>query len=254
MDNIILIFILILCAVIYMRTIKITTLIPDNGMPQSSKQVFVKKKEDYKKYTVKMVIRWEQLTKKPFHQMDYSSKNDIDALIYVMSVDNTPYTFEVFKEAVTNDKIFKDLMRSIEKSMAIMAQFQKEGSVGDGRDSSSGTCSIGEIVSMLVMDGLSAHYAMEEMELCDLPLYIDAYEKRRKESMESSRLWTYITILPHIDGKKVPSPQSLYPFPWEEAEMKKVAEKEIKDNEETFRKFFSGELFDLDKVNWKNKN
>ena len=68
------------------------------------------------------------------------------------------------------------------------------------------------------------------MELCDLPLYIKAYEKKRKEEMESGRMWTYLTILPHIDARKMKNGvKDLILFPWEEAE--REAEKEINEIE-----------------------
>lgn len=56
-----------------------------------------------------------------------------------------------------------------------------------------------------------------------MPLFIAAYQTNRKELMESDRLWTYLTILPHVDGKKLPSARDLYPFPWEEEEMMEEA-------------------------------
>jgi hypothetical protein len=207
----------------------------------------------FHRYTVRMIIRWEQLMKKPFSQMDYSSKEDIDAFLYVMNVDNTPYTFEVFKTALENDGIFKDLMLRLDRAMGIMAQFQGTESSDDTKSEGGISCSIGEIVSMLVMGGLDAHYAMEEMDLCDLPLYIEAYERKRKEELENARLWTYISILPHIDGKKVSSPQVLYPFPWETDEMRRKAEKEMRENEEQLMKFLNGDLFDINKINWKSR-
>lgn len=68
-------------------------------------------------------------------------------------------------------------MLRLEKAMGIMAQFQEDKVADDVPSDATLSCSIGEIVSMLVMGGLDAHYATEEMSLCDLPLYIEAYEK-----------------------------------------------------------------------------
>ncbi|MFS2831482.1 hypothetical protein ACMSEG_24965 [Bacteroides faecis] len=209
----------------------------------------------FKKCTIKMIIRWEQLMKKPFSQIDYTDKEDVDALLYVMNMDGMKdmYTYSVFKTAISNDKIFKELISGIERMSIVSSQFQK------ALDSSGGTvasesCFVGEIVAMLIMDGLDAHYAMEEMEIYDLPLYIEADNRKRREFLESERLWTYMTILPHIDGKKLRSAQDMYPFPWEIQEMKDKAEAEIKANEEDFRKFMAGELFDINKVNWSKSN
>ena len=102
------------------------------------------------------------------------------------------------------------------------------------------------------MSGLDAHYVLNEMELCDMPLYIEAYERKRKEEMEGSRLWTYLTILPHIDAKKMKNgAKDLIVFPWEEEEARKNAEQEMKDNEGNLKKFLSGDLFDINSINWK---
>ena len=46
--------------------------------------------------------------KKPFSQIDYTDKEDVDALLYVMNMDGMKdmYTYSVFKTAISNDKIF----------------------------------------------------------------------------------------------------------------------------------------------------
>lgn len=204
-----------------------------------------------KRYTIKMIIRWEQLVKKPFYQIDYSNREDVEALLYVMNMDNMKdtYTYSVFQTAMSNDKIFKELLSDMENISIISSQFQEYLKREDTTDIES-SCFVGEIVSMLIMDGLDAHYAMEEMEIFDLSLYVQAYNKKKRENMESERLWTYLSILPHVDGKKLRSAQEMYPFPWEIQEMKEKAEAEIKANENEFRKFIAGELFDINKINW----
>lgn len=210
----------------------------------------------YQRYTIKMIIRWEQLVKKPFCKIDYSNKEDLEKLLYVMNIDNMKesYTYPVFQTALSNDKIFKDLLSDIEHISIISSQFQEPVKQGDTSVDEDSSCFVSEIVSALIMEGLDAHYAMEEMELYDLSMYVQACNKKKKERMESERLWTYMSILPHVDGKKLRSAQEMYPFPWEIQEMKEKAEAEIKANESEFKKFISGELFDISKVNWNNKN
>ena len=97
---------------------------------------------------------------------------------------------------------------------------------------------IGNIVSTLIMSGLDATYALEEMELCDLPMYIEAYERKRKEEMEASRLWTFFTMLPHIDSKKMKNgAMDLITFPWEEVEATREAERAINEDIDRFEQF-----------------
>lgn len=172
--------------------------------------------------------------------MDYSDREDVEALLYTTTICNSDcvrHTFDVFRTTLTNKKIVRKTVLRLERETAMLRQFQKkqEGANLDNADGSPET--ISGIVSTLIISGLDARYALEEMELCDLPLYIEAYEKKRKEDMESARMWTYLTILPHIDAKKMKNgAKDLIAFPWEEQE--KEAEKEIKETEiERFEAF-----------------
>ena len=78
------------------------------------------------------------------------------------------------------------------------------------------------------------------MWLCDLPLLINAYDQKKKEQMESSRLWTYLTILPHIESKKIKSPVDLFPFPWEIEEITLERKKTFDNALEKYDKFING--------------
>lgn len=183
--------------------------------------------------TIKAIIRWEQLRKKSFSLMDYTSKDDVDALLYTTTIcnnDGMMYTFDIFRHTLSNEKLIKEMVSKLERETAVLSQFQKkqEKAVIGNTDDSPET--IADIVSALILAGLDAHYVLNEMELCDLPLYIEAYEKKRKEDMESARMWTYLTILPHIDARKMKNgAKDLIIFPWEEVE--REAEKEINETE-----------------------
>ena len=191
------------------------------------------------KLTMKTVIRWEQLVGRPFSCMDYSCESDIEALFYCSaSCSNIAYTLEEFRHVFTNDKIAKDIAKAFARESAIMRQFQPTNSQeANAIESDSAPGYIKDIVSLLIMNGLDAKFGMD-MELCDLPLFIEAYQNKKKERMESERLWTYLNILPHVDGKKLRSARDLYPFPWEEAEILQAAEKSIQEDAEKLQAFF----------------
>ncbi len=208
------------------------------------------------KLNMRSIIRWEQLRKKSFSLMDYSDKDDIEALLYTASICNNEgkmYTFEVFRQTLSNEKIIREMVLALERETAFLAQFQKKQEVSDLGSAEVSPGMISDLISTLIMSGLDAHYALEEMELCDLPIYIEAYDRDRKEQMESDRLWAYLNILPHVDGKKLPTARDLYTFPWEEEEIRKNAECAMKENEEDLKKFLSGELFDINSVNWSKR-
>lgn len=193
------------------------------------------------KLNIQSIIRWEQLRGKSFSLMDYSDKDDVDALLYTTIVCNNEgkmYTFEVFRHTLSNEKITREMVMALERETAVLAQFQKKQKEDDIANHDVTPGMIGELVATLIMAGLDAHYALEEMELCDLPVYIDAYERRKKEQMESDRLWTYYKILPHIDASKLKNGvRDLITFPWEEMEDMKEAERALTEDAETFEIF-----------------
>ena len=172
--------------------------------------------------------------------MDYSDKEDVNALLYTSTIvaKGEVYTFDVFKKTLSNRKLVREMVLSLENRMSVLAQFQNKRAGTDKINSDTTPGMIGNIVSTLIMSGLDATYALEEMELCDLPMYIEAYERKRKEEMEASRLWTFFTMLPHIPTSAISSaPACLIPFPWEEVEAAREAERAINEDIDRFEQF-----------------
>ena len=191
--------------------------------------------------TIKSVIRWEQLRGKSFSLLDYSNKDDVETLLYTTAICSEGHlvcTFDVFRHMLSNKKIVRKMLSALEHEMAVMNQFRNQEVCSGGKDEVSGT--IGELVSTPIVSGFDAHYILNEMELCDLPMYIRSYEAKKKELMENSRLWTFLSMLPHIDAKKMKNgAKDLVRFPWEEDEEKQEAERDINDNFERFEKFMN---------------
>lgn len=194
----------------------------------------------FQRLTIKAILRWEQMRGKSFSQMDYTDKEDIESLLYVMYItsDKSRYTFEVFRQVLTDERFMNAMSSDLGKIMEVVAQFQRKTITSDVGNSEGSPENIGRIVSTLIMAGLDAHYALNEMELCDLPLYLEAYEQKKKEQMEESRMWTYYNILPHIDARKMKNgARDLITFPWEEEEMRKEAERAIREDAARFEEF-----------------
>lgn len=230
--------IILLCIIyaIFLSVIIINEKCNRHGPPSVSETSVPKKRFSLNmkmRLNLKAIIRWEQIRQKSFSLMDYSDKDDIDTLLYTTTICNNEdviYTFDVFRGTLSNEKLVQEMILKLERETSVLSQFQRKQEKQDIVNSNSLPEMISDIVSVLIMSGLDAHYVLNEMELCDLPLYIEAYEKKRKEEMESARMWTYLTILPHIDARKMENgAKDLITFPWEEAE--KQAEKEIKETE-----------------------
>lgn len=192
--------------------------------------------------TMRTLIRWEQLRAKSFSLMDYSSDEDMEALLYCSVLCCNPgvlYTLEEFRHIMQNDKLVRQMAQALVRESTVMGQFRQESVEKDGVADCEGTSGfIKDIISTLIMAGINIGFVMDEMQMCDIPLLITAYENKRKEQMESDRLWTYLNILPHVDGKKLPSAREMYPFPWEQKEMEEAAAKSIQEDANKLEAFF----------------
>lgn len=191
----------------------------------------------FHRLTIKAILRWEQLREKSFSQIDYTDKEDVESLFYVMYItcDKPDYTFEVFRQVIADERFTTSMSSDLGKIMEVVTQFQRKTTTPTLGNTEGSPENIGRIVSTLIMAGLDAHYALNEMELCDLPLYLEAYEQKKKEQMEESRMWTYFTMLPHIDARKMKNgARDLIIFPWEEEEARKEAERAIREDAARF--------------------
>lgn len=193
--------------------------------------------------SIKAIIRVEQMLSKPFTDIDYTNIEELTKLLYCAVLSNNPvlFTFEEFQAIVENEKQFSIMIKEIEKANLVLEQFSRleaSQSVGETGESPY----IKDLVGMLIMSGMDAQYVMNEMEISDIPVFVEAYEKKKREEMEASRLWTFLSIIPHIDTKKVKSPKDMMMFPWEEEETRKATEEALLRDKELAEKFFSGKF------------
>lgn len=198
--------------------------------------------------SIKSIIRAEQILSKPFTDIDYTNIEELTKLLYCTVLSNNPvlFTFEEFQAIAENEKQLSAMIKEIEKANLVLEQFSRCPTAQNVENTGESPY-IKELVGMLVMSGLDAHYVMNEMEISDIPMFVEAYEKKKREEMEASRLWTFLSIIPHVDTKKVKSPKDLMLFPWEEKEMQKAAEQALLRDKKVAEKFLSGEFNPLKK-------
>lgn len=194
------------------------------------------------KLNIKSIIKAEQFLCKPFTSFDYSNENDLLPLLYciVLSNNNTSFTYKEFLFLLEYKKISNEIFSQFNKEGEILAQFNKakeEVNKSVTKRDLPETY-IKDIVSALIIDGgIDANFLMNEVSLLELTDYIKAYENRKREQMESSRLWTFLTCAPHIDLKKIKSARDFYPFAWELEQIHKEEQEFIRKNEAELNKF-----------------
>lgn len=178
----------------------------------------------------------ERLLKKPFGEFDLTDEETILTLMYAMVSENNDevMTFDQFKSILDMGKIGIKVQRAVSDEMAYIDQFKEEVS-----DKEEKAPYMGDLAALLITFGLDAHFVLYEMKLFEIGDYLKAIDEHKKEQMERDRLWTFYTVMPHVDLKKIKSPQDLMPFPWEREQLEKDALEQLEKDKDMFNKFFN---------------
>lgn len=209
-------------------------------------------KNNFKDYsirlTVKACIYYEQLTGKSFFVFGHpgTTEEDVLKLIYscFIASNDVTMTFSTFTVLYGDDKFSKWLEGEFEDAMLMNQQFNRDIAVDDNaedQDDSQGEevrkATVTSVAASLIANNhMSAEYVMNQMQLFEMQHYLKAIDAADKARLIEQRLWTYLTIAPHIDTKKIKSPQKLLPFEWEESEIRKRELDELRENKDTVKK------------------
>lgn len=183
--------------------------------------------------SIKAICMYEKLSGKSFFNF---AEEDMAMLLYCSFyiTNNVEIRYETFVNMLEVEDITYWAVEKYKNILEVIQQFKAvEGNSGDTEDKKDGDLkelSMTDMATSLIVDyGIDAHYVMSEMRLWEIePMYraCDAMVKRR---YEEQRLWTYIDIMPHIDGKKIKGPSDIIPFPWEKSRKEK-AQSELEKN------------------------
>ena len=187
------------------------------------------------KLNIKSIITAEKLLGKSFGQFNLEDAEQWLVLSYAMVVSNNEETFtlDTFRKLTKNKRMMSEIIQGIKKEFEYIEQFNgKEEVKTDGQSD----ISITEVAGMMIANGIEPAfvYEMRTTEITDI---LQAIEDRKKEKMESDRFWTYFVMAPHIDTKKVKSPEALITFPWEMAEKKEKQDVDFEKAKANFEKF-----------------
>ncbi|MBK5721377.1 hypothetical protein JGH11_10880 [Dysgonomonas sp. Marseille-P4677] len=210
------------------------------------------------KLTIESIIKYELLTGTPFHEIDYTDNQNMCDMLYCTVLCNNidPITRDEFKVLCENEKMFSRMTKDLIRSISIIQQFMPNVSsdTSETRDGNKAAYIKDVVSTLIVSGGMDAEYIIKRMDLCDIQIYIDAYEKHKREEMESSRLWTFHNMRPHVDSKQIKSPRDIMHFPWEEEQIKKEAELAMERDKDDLERFLKGEMIDLSRITWTKSN
>ena len=187
-------------------------------------------------FNFKAIMMFEKLSGVSY--FDLTEENYV-FLIYAMYMVKHPYTYMQFWDFIkifgNNKKVTKQMITEFGEYMEYLKQYSdttpKTEEKDEGETEEKAKQTITDIVAYLITScGIDPHYVMYEMELWEIEPYMKCAERKKKEELESERLWTYLNISPHIDTKKCKSPEKLIPFPWEKEEQKIKQNQELENN------------------------
>ena len=198
------------------------------------------------KICLETFIRWEQLTGRSFQSMNFDDEGDLHRLLYCAYWVGTgcDSTFEIFTKTLSvNPRYYTRAMKELTRYNTLAAQFaslapsvqaETEAEQGDSQFMSD------VAARLVIVGGMDARYVMREMSVEDMLLFVKALDDKQRQEMESQRLWTYLAMLPHVDGKKLDSPQKLMMFPWEVEKHKQEVKRVTDEARAEFEAFMRG--------------
>lgn len=214
---------------------------------KKKKDIVVKQKMNFDDVhmllNIKTICHYEFMTGKHFFSNDMNEEDMIHLLYSMLVVNNPSYdiSYSVFKIMLEDERVLAWAFRegkNVKKKMENM--FGQKGKNNTEETDKQTDISVTDIATYLVVQHhMDINYVMFKMDLWEISAYISAANKDSQFKLENDRLWTYLTILPQIDGKKMKSPQQLIKFSWEEKDDKK---EELEKNTAAAMSFLGGNL------------
>jgi hypothetical protein len=182
---------------------------------------------------LKSICYFEKISGKSFFTL---GEEDIILLLYATFITNNPdtnMTFNVFTGLMEiNENISRWMVTKYQDILTVVYQFNETKEENkDDKFAMEQSHTMTDFATSLVIDyGMDARYVMYDMSIWEIPEFYEAVNTHIKKKMEMERFWTYIKVLPHIDGKKCKSPDKLVPFDWEREEKKKKNNQDLENN------------------------
>lgn len=177
------------------------------------------------KLTLRAVLLFEKLTARSFSSLSILDEEDAVTLLYCLQrceEGGSVLPLDVWKQVLESESVKGELYARLERTLEAMIPLSftsAEGATSAEGEADGDAPDFTSIAGMLVVEGgLSPSYVMDTMELWELPAFLDALDRKKREALEHQRLFTWMTMMPHLSSDSVGSPEELLPFPWEQAE------------------------------------
>ena len=174
------------------------------------------------KLNVRSICYYETARGKSFFSKDYTEE-DMLFLVYAMLHENNEdldLTFDGFIYMLEDERVLSWCMVQVMYVQKEAAQLNlKKKEEGGEEVKEDIEIKMTDLANYLIIkNGMDVRYVMNEMKLWELSNYMETASAAYEERLTEKRLFTYLTILPNIDGKKLGGPENLLPLPWDKKE------------------------------------
>ena len=175
------------------------------------------------KLTLRAVLLFDKLTARSFSSMSILDEEDAVTLLYCLQrceEGGSLLPLDVWEQVLESESVKSELYARLERILEAMIPLSfPEGTSPTEETDEDTSPDFTSIAGMLVVEGgLSPSYVMDTMELWEIPAFLDSLDRKKREALEHQRLFTWMTMMPHLSSDSVGSPEELLPFPWEQAE------------------------------------
>lgn len=198
---------------------------------------------DFDKYKIKMnlsaICMFEQMTKKSFYRLG-EEPEDYLKLMYcclVANNDSLLMDYSTFLVLAGDKKTMNWITNKFKTLEKFNSQFINNDNQDDdeNNDTKAGVdenqVMLTDVAaSLIIQHKMDAQFVMKDLEMYQIKPFLNCAENVKKAEMVEKRFWTYLQIMPHVDGKKLKKPEQLVSFEWEKGEGKKRAEEDLKNN------------------------
>lgn len=197
------------------------------------------------RFSIKACCLYEQLSGKSFFKCNEAE--DVLVLLYAMYVttNDSNVTYKVFASMLENKKLAKAMMSEYNNICKYLEQLklneQFEGYNKNNAGGSGEEVTLTKLASALIVQHhLDPTYVMEKMQLWEIVPYFQVADDIRKMELVDKRFWTWLTICPHIDSKKIKSADQLIKFDWEKGQKSRYQE-DLDKKTEYIKAFFAAQ-------------
>lgn len=167
--------------------------------------------------SLRVVCLYEQITARSFSTLDLSDGADVEALSYALwyYATDEAQPLDRWRVSLESPSLATHLARELKRVLSLLDQMsvQRTSASSEGDDDAKPGY-MTPIITRLAYS-LGADFVLNQMELWELPHYLESEEQRRRQELEQQRLFTWLSMLPHLSKDSARSAEDLLPFPWE---------------------------------------